>query len=75
MRDPKFLMREAYSLSAGTIGNLINCPRYTVIEEVQQDFAEFCEECPNYANWIEAWNAFIKLVDIQKRVSEILAQA
>ena len=58
----KQIIEDARGLSGGTIASLIDCPRYDVIDNVQNKFVEFCRLADSrgesYDTWVEAWNDF-----------------
>jgi len=65
MSEPQ-LVRDARALSSGTMSYLIGDTRYAAVDAVQADFIEFCQECPQYETWVLAWQAFMKVYDLEK---------
>ena len=60
--EPK-LIQDARGLSSGTIGMLIDDTRYVVIDKVQADFVEFCQENHHrYTTWVDAWHSFADIL-------------
>lgn len=56
--------RDALGISSGTIAGLINNSKYYVIDQVQRDFFEFCQEnAGKYETWVKAWKAFDEVRD------------
>jgi hypothetical protein len=69
----KDLFRTALALSSGTIGSLINCTRYSVIDAVQHEFVEFCQENEGrFENWVGAWISFKAAYPIEREVTKLL---
>ena len=58
MTDYPALARTARAISSGTMSYLIDNTRYSVVDFVQADFVEFCEENPHYETWQRAWEDF-----------------
>ncbi len=67
--EPK-LIQDARCLSSGTLAGLIGSTRYAVIDAVQADFIEFCQENPHYKTWVTAWDDFKKIYNFAKVISE-----
>jgi len=66
MSDYPALARDARALSSGTLSYLVNDTRYVLVDQVQAEFVEFCEENPHFENWIDAWESFCQVFDIEK---------
>ena len=65
------LAQQARGLSSGTLSYLCQSTSYSVIEKVQQDFVEFCEENSNqYRTWQPAWDEYAKLKKIETAKKE-----
>lgn len=60
------LVRDARALSSGTLSYLVDDTRYTVVDQVQADFVEFCEENQHYPDWKQAWADFIKIYNLNQ---------
>lgn len=67
--EPK-LTQDARGLSSGTLAGLIGSTRCDVIDAVQFDFIEFCQENPHYETWVAAWEDFKKIYNFVKVISE-----
>ena len=66
MPDDLALFRTARALSSGTMSYLIDCTLYSVVDKVQNEFADFCLENPRYETWVLAWQDFVKVYDLSK---------
>jgi hypothetical protein len=64
------LVKDARALSSGTLSYLVNSISYAVVDAVQYDFIEFCQENPRYENWVAAWHDFQKIYNFSKVISE-----
>lgn len=68
-REPK-LVQDARGLSSGTLSYLIGSTKYSVVDAVQADFVEFCQECPQFETWRDAWDEFKKVYNFSKTIAE-----
>ena len=56
------LVQQARGLASGTLAGLCGSNLYSVVDQVQADFVEFCEENSNqYRTWQSAWTEYAKL--------------
>jgi hypothetical protein len=69
--EPK-LIQDARSLSSGFLAGLIGDTRYTVIDAVQFDFVEFCQENLHYLTWVAAWNDFKQVYNFEQTKADPL---
>jgi len=56
------VVKQARCLSAGTLSYLCGSTLYTVVDQVRNDFVEYCEETQaHYQSWQAAWNDYAGL--------------